>query len=92
MANVEALYFEKTYEKGQKLNRNEELNICPKTLEYETFTSDHATSIIHGVAVWLEKIYEQNEKLSIQEINRDNEARREEFDESAPNEGSVNNL
>ena len=42
--------------------------------------------------MWLEKIYEQNEKLSIQEINRDNEARREEFDESAPNEGSLNNL
>ena len=58
--SAEKLYFEKVQEKAH--GNDEKKDLCPKTLEYETLTADHATTMVHAVALWLEKIYDTEDK------------------------------
>ena len=53
LISAEKLYFEKATDRCSAPKEQ----ACPKTLEYETLVSDHATSAVHAIALWLEKIY-----------------------------------
>ena len=58
--------------------------MCPKTLEYETLTREHVSSVVHAVALWLEKIYEEDPKLELKELNIGQKRGQLEFDDQRP--------
>ena len=58
--------------------------MCPKTLEYETLTLDHVSRVVHAVALWLEKIYEEDTKLVLKELNIGQKRGQLEFDDQRP--------
>ena len=67
LVSVEKLYFDKKSE----WRDGQVKQLCPKTLEFETLMADHASSVIHAVAHWLEKIYEPNEKFKMEPLKLD---------------------
>ena len=60
------------------------LDMCPKTLEYETLTREHVSSVVHAVALWLEKIYEQDPSLVMKELDIGQKKGQQEFDDQRP--------
>lgn len=53
---------------------DQKVNLCPKTLEYETLVSDHASTVVHAVALWLEKVYEPDTKPQISDMDANQQA------------------
>ena len=77
LISAEKLYFEK----GKERAGADKTQLCPKTLEYETLVGSHATSIVHSVALWLEKIYQVDSKPQMSQFDINSAAQKSNFDE-----------
>lgn len=65
LVNADKLFFEKDVRK----QIDSQVKSCPQTLEYETLVSDHASTVVHAVALWLEKVYEPDTKAQISDLD-----------------------
>lgn len=55
--------------------------VCPKTLEYKSLTNTHASTIVHAVALWLEKIFTEDPNLKIADLQQEEIKNCADFDE-----------
>lgn len=83
LVTADKLFFDQN--KQMKPYELSKMTVCPKTLEYNTLTNSHASTVVHAVALWLEKIYQEDPKLKIADLNIQDVQNSVDFDQKKDN-------
>ena len=81
---AEKMYFDRRQERVNTKVYETQNSVCPKTLDYDSLSESHTSAVIHAVALWLEKIYEEDRSLQVLPLDLQQAQNRTDFEGRVP--------